>query len=93
MRAFAALALAVLLAGCVTQAERTAQMQREVDEMIATYGPMREAGLCERIRPVARLHPAPQRTGHRRPVQPRAEHHELLRASRILSVLVVLMPR
>jgi hypothetical protein len=44
MRAFAALWLTVLLGGCVTQAERTAQMQREVDEMIATYGPA-----CEKL--------------------------------------------
>jgi hypothetical protein len=34
----------LLLAGCVTQAERTAQMQREVDEMIQVYGPA-----CEKL--------------------------------------------
>jgi hypothetical protein len=34
----------LLLAGCVTQAERTAQMEREVDEMIQVYGPA-----CEKL--------------------------------------------
>ena len=33
-----------LLAGCATQADRTAQVEREVDEMIATYGPA-----CEKL--------------------------------------------
>ena len=28
-----------LAAGCATQADRSAQMQREVDDMIAVYGP------------------------------------------------------
>ena len=36
--------LLILLAGCATQAERTARVQREVDEMIATYGPA-----CEKL--------------------------------------------
>lgn len=39
MRRFACLALMALLAGCVTPAERAAQMEREVDEMIQVYGP------------------------------------------------------
>jgi hypothetical protein len=36
--------VAVLCAACVSPAERSAQMQREVDEMIAVYGPA-----CERL--------------------------------------------
>jgi len=44
MRKFIAPILIVLLAGCATQADRTAQVQREVDEMIATYGPA-----CEKL--------------------------------------------
>jgi hypothetical protein len=39
-----ALTLVLLLGGCTTQAERAAQQQREVDEMIAVYGPA-----CERL--------------------------------------------
>lgn len=31
--------LATLLTGCATTAERAAQMQAEVDEMVAVYGP------------------------------------------------------
>jgi len=45
MRTTTALALALLLGGCATtQAERAAQQEREVDEMIAVYGPA-----CERL--------------------------------------------
>ena len=44
MRTTTALALALLLGGCATQADRAAQQQREVDEMIAVYGPA-----CERL--------------------------------------------
>ena len=33
-----------LLAGCTTQADRTARVQQEVDEMVATYGPA-----CEKL--------------------------------------------
>src|SRR5712691_8695741 len=44
MRKFIALILVILCGGCATQADRTAQMQREVDEMIATYGPA-----CEKL--------------------------------------------
>lgn len=44
MRKFASSLLIMLLASCVTQAERTARIQREVDEMIATYGPA-----CEKL--------------------------------------------
>ena len=44
MRAFAASVSIALLAACTTQADRTARMQREVDEMIATYGPA-----CEKL--------------------------------------------
>ena len=44
MRMFVASLLITLLAGCATQAERTARVQREVDEMIATYGPA-----CEKL--------------------------------------------
>jgi len=43
MRTILALTLA-LLAGCTTQADRAAQQQREVDDMIAVYGPA-----CERL--------------------------------------------
>ena len=40
-----AFALAALsLAGCATTAERAAQMQAEVDEMVAVYGPA-----CEKL--------------------------------------------
>ena len=44
MRILIALTLAGLLAGCVTTAERAAQMQRDVDEMIQVYGPA-----CEKL--------------------------------------------
>ena len=45
MRASIASILIVLFAGCATsQADRTAQVQREVDEMVATYGPA-----CEKL--------------------------------------------
>jgi hypothetical protein len=36
--------VAALLAGCATTAERAAQMQAEVDDMVAVYGPA-----CEKI--------------------------------------------
>lgn len=39
MRALAVSILMVFVAGCVTQAERAAQVQREVEEMIRVYGP------------------------------------------------------
>ncbi len=44
MRTFALCVLSVLAAGCTTQADRTARMEREVDAMIATYGPA-----CEKL--------------------------------------------
>ena len=44
MRTSIALISLALLASCATQADRTAQVQREVDEMIATYGPA-----CEKL--------------------------------------------
>lgn len=44
MRTTMALTLALLLGGCATPAERAAQQQREVDEMIVVYGPA-----CERL--------------------------------------------
>jgi hypothetical protein len=44
MRTVIFLALAAVLAGCATPAERAAQMERDVDEMIAIYGPA-----CERL--------------------------------------------
>ena len=36
--------LVLLVAGCATQAQRAAQVQRDVDEMVAVYGPG-----CERL--------------------------------------------
>lgn len=39
MRALTMSMLVLLLAGCATQAQRAAQVQREVDEMVAIYGP------------------------------------------------------
>ncbi|HEV8257321.1 MAG TPA: hypothetical protein VGR42_10125 [Casimicrobiaceae bacterium] len=39
MRALAVSILMVFVAGCVTQAERAAQVQREVEELIRVYGP------------------------------------------------------
>jgi hypothetical protein len=39
MRALAVSILIVFVAGCVTQAERAAQVQREVEELIRVYGP------------------------------------------------------
>ena len=39
MRALAVSVLMLFVAGCVTQAERAAQVQREVEEMIGVYGP------------------------------------------------------
>lgn len=39
MRALAISILMLFVAGCVTQAERAAQVQREVEEMIRVYGP------------------------------------------------------
>jgi hypothetical protein len=44
MRTLVCLATALLLTGCLTPAERAAQIQREVDEMIVVYGPG-----CERL--------------------------------------------
>jgi hypothetical protein len=44
MRTLATSLLIMLLAGCTTQAERTARVQRDVDDMIATYGPA-----CEKL--------------------------------------------
>jgi hypothetical protein len=44
MRRFFYLLPIILCAGCATQADRTAQMQREVDDMIAVYGPA-----CEKL--------------------------------------------
>lgn len=39
MRTTVALTLTLLLGACATQADRAAQQQREVDDMIAVYGP------------------------------------------------------
>ena len=39
MRTIIFLALAAVLAGCATPAERAVRVQREVEEMIAVYGP------------------------------------------------------
>ena len=39
MRNLIAFSLAVLLAGCASQAELAAQQEREVDRMINVYGP------------------------------------------------------
>jgi hypothetical protein len=39
MRSSTAFVLISLLAACTTQADRTARMQQEVDEMVAIYGP------------------------------------------------------
>lgn len=39
MRALAVSILMLFVAGCVTQAERAAQVQREVEELIRVYGP------------------------------------------------------
>ncbi len=39
MRTFALSVVMIFLAGCVTQAERAAQVQRDVDDMIRVYGP------------------------------------------------------
>jgi hypothetical protein len=44
MRTTLAMTLALLLGGCATQADRAAQQQREVDDMIAVYGPA-----CEKL--------------------------------------------
>ena len=44
LRTFLFIALTVSIAGCATQADRSAQMQREVDDMIAVYGPA-----CEKL--------------------------------------------
>ena len=44
MRPFIALLPIFLLTGCATQADRAAQMQREVDDMIVVYGPA-----CEKL--------------------------------------------
>lgn len=38
MRALA-VCVALLVAGCVTQTQRVAQVQRDVDDMVQTYGP------------------------------------------------------
>ena len=40
----AAAAAAVLMTGCMTTAERAVQMQAEIDEMVAVYGPA-----CEKL--------------------------------------------
>lgn len=39
MRSLAASILVILLAGCATQAERAAAVQRDVDDMVRVYGP------------------------------------------------------
>src|SRR3981189_2633754 len=39
MRALALFLFTMFVAGCVTQAERAAQVQRDVDDMILVYGP------------------------------------------------------
>ena len=39
MRLVAALAMIVCLSGCATQAERAAAVQRDVEDMVAVYGP------------------------------------------------------
>ena len=39
MRAFAVTVLVLFIAACATQAERAAQVQRDVDDMIKVYGP------------------------------------------------------
>ncbi len=44
MKTLIVVGLAALVAGCATPQERAAQVQRDVDEMIATYGPA-----CERL--------------------------------------------
>lgn len=44
MRWLAGFCLAAALAGCATPAERAAQAEREIDEMIQVYGPA-----CERL--------------------------------------------
>jgi hypothetical protein len=44
MRRFFCVLTILLSAGCATQADRAAQMQREVDDMIAVYGPA-----CEKL--------------------------------------------
>ena len=44
MRPFALAFLVFVCTGCATQAERSAQMQREVEDMIAVYGPA-----CEKL--------------------------------------------
>lgn len=44
MRAFIFFTIVAALAGCATPAERAAQMQREVNEMIIVYGPA-----CEKL--------------------------------------------
>lgn len=44
MHTIAVLALAALLAGCATPAERAAQAERRAEEMIVIYGPA-----CEKL--------------------------------------------
>ena len=44
MRALTSLVLVALLTACATPAERAAQMELEIDEMIQVYGPA-----CERL--------------------------------------------
>ena len=39
MRALAMCVFMVLVAGCATQSERAAQVERDVDDMIRVYGP------------------------------------------------------
>jgi hypothetical protein len=39
MRVITALTLALLVAGCATQEQRAAAVQRDVDDMVAVYGP------------------------------------------------------
>ena len=44
MRTVSFLALAAALAGCMSPAERAAQVERDVEDMIAIYGPA-----CEKL--------------------------------------------
>jgi hypothetical protein len=39
MRAFIVFVLMLFVSGCATQAQRAAQIEREVDDMVRVYGP------------------------------------------------------
>ena len=76
MRAFIVSLLLLIVAGCATQAERAAQVQREVEEMIQLYGPGCENSATRATAPGAVRAPSrPSRRRNRYPVSTSASRN------------------